>query len=170
MKKVVLSFMLAVSVFLYNDTASIREVKSENIVNDDVIADNMNVQIESQENNKEEAAIKGNEEKSKINKNDNMKTFIVTAYTAGYESTGKTKYDPTYGITASGEKVEEGITIACPKSMEFGTQVYIPFFNNTFICTDRGGAIKEGRLDVYMENLNDALEFGKRELEVKILN
>jgi hypothetical protein len=41
-----------------------------------------------------------------------MGEFKITAYTAGPESTGKRPGDPEYGITASGEKVEEWITIA----------------------------------------------------------
>lgn len=97
-------------------------------------------------------------------------TFEVTAYTAGYESTGKRPGDPLYGVTASGAKVKENHTIACPPSMEFGTAIYIPFFDNTFYCEDRGGAIVEGHLDVYMPNLQDALNFGRRKLEVLVLD
>lgn len=93
-------------------------------------------------------------------------TFTVTAYTAGYESTGKEPGDPAYGITASGTEVQEGQTIACPESMSFGTELYIPYFDETFTCEDRGSAITEGRLDVYMPDLDDALEFGVRELQV----
>ncbi|SET17519.1 3D (Asp-Asp-Asp) domain-containing protein [Salinibacillus kushneri] len=97
---------------------------------------------------------------------DEEKTFRVTAYTAGYESTGKHPGDPGYGVTASGTKVEEGRTVSCPASMDFGTKVYIPALDNTFTCEDRGGAITEGRLDVYKNDLEDALEFGVKELKV----
>ncbi|MDP5273203.1 3D domain-containing protein [Chengkuizengella axinellae] len=76
---------------------------------------------------------------------------------------------PEYGITASGKYVEEGETIACPPSMGFSTQVYIPYFDDTFTCLDRGGAISDGKLDVYMADLDDALKFGRRELEVEII-
>lgn len=95
--------------------------------------------------------------------------FEVTAYTAGIESTGKRKGDPGYGITASGKQVRENHTIACPRSMDFGTKVYIPFFDNVFTCEDRGSSITEGKLDVFMQNLTDALEFGRRKLAVQIL-
>nr|WP_053217813.1 LysM peptidoglycan-binding domain-containing protein [Virgibacillus senegalensis] len=93
-------------------------------------------------------------------------TYKVSAYTAGYESTGKQPEDPGYGITASGTEVEEGRTIACPSSFSFGTKVYIPYFDKTFTCEDRGSAITKGRLDVYMEDVEDALEFGVKELKV----
>nr|WP_323742076.1 LysM peptidoglycan-binding domain-containing protein [Salinibacillus xinjiangensis] len=94
-------------------------------------------------------------------------TFTVTAYTAGYESTGKRPGDPGYGITASGTKVKEGQTIACPKTISFGTEVYIPYFDDTFTCEDRGSAVTEKRIDVYMPEVEDALEFGVKELEVE---
>ncbi len=95
--------------------------------------------------------------------------FEVTAYTAGYESTGKNPDDKWYGITASGEPVIEGRTLACPESMPFGTPVFIPMFENVFYCVDRGSAITEGRLDIYMEDVDRALQFGRRKIEVFIL-
>lgn len=92
--------------------------------------------------------------------------YEVSAYTAGFESTGKNPGDPLYGVTASGAYVQENLTIACGPEHEFGTRIYIPYFDNEFECQDRGGAITEGKLDVYIPVLEDALEFGRRELEV----
>lgn len=100
--------------------------------------------------------------------------FEVTAYTLREEECGKAPDHPEYGITASGKYVTAWQTIAGPKSLPFGTKVYIPFFKDKpnggwFIVEDRGGAIVEGHLDVYMENLSEALNFGRRKLEVYIL-
>lgn len=95
-------------------------------------------------------------------------TYLVTAYTAGYESTGKRPGDATYGVTASGTKVQSGVTIACPRELPFGTQIYIPALNNTYICLDRGGAIKGKHIDVYINSLQKAQEFGKKYLDVII--
>ncbi|MGO4886468.1 3D domain-containing protein [Anaerobacillus sp. MEB173] len=95
--------------------------------------------------------------------------YEVTAYTAGPESTGKTPDHPAYRITASGEYVKEKDTLACPPELPFGTKVYIPYLNETFTCKDRGGAIKGKTLDIYMEQLDDALEFGRKQLEVTIM-
>jgi 3D (Asp-Asp-Asp) domain-containing protein len=97
------------------------------------------------------------------------RTFVVTMYTAGVESTGKTPSHPQYGVTASGEKVQDGVTIAAAPNIPFGTRVYIPYFGKTFTVQDRGGAIKGNRIDVYTSSLNEAINFGKRELEVVIL-
>lgn len=94
--------------------------------------------------------------------------FIVTAYTANAESTGKSPGHPAYGITASGKRVEDGVTIACPPELPFGTRVEIEGVGER-ICTDRGGAIKGKRIDLYIARLDDALEFGRQELRVRIL-
>ncbi len=92
--------------------------------------------------------------------------YEVTAYTSGYESTGKRPDHPLYGVTASGAYVQENHTIACGPEHEFGTLIYIPYFDIEFECQDRGGAITEGKLDVYFASLSEALKFGRRQLEV----
>lgn len=99
---------------------------------------------------------------------ENGAPFTVTAYTAGPESTGKEPGDPAYGITASGAEVQEGNTIACPQDLPFGTKIHIPKLNETYVCEDRGSAITNGHLDIYMEDLGDALQFGVQQLQVKV--
>lgn len=94
--------------------------------------------------------------------------YTLTAYTAGPESTGKRPGDPGYGITASGARVQEGVTVACPPSLPLGTVVEIEGLGKR-ICHDRGGAIKGKKLDVYMESLTEARQFGVQKRKVKIL-
>jgi len=94
----------------------------------------------------------------------------ATAYTEQYESCQKAPSHPAYGITASGKHVVEGRTLACPPDWEFGTRVYIPAFRNTFICEDRGGAITEGHIDIYMQEVSEALEWGRREIMVYVIS
>lgn len=88
--------------------------------------------------------------------------YNVSAYSLGDSST------PTHGITASGERVQEGRTVACPRELPFGTEVYIPSLDHTYVCTDRGGAIKSGHLDIYFEDIDEALDFGRQHIEVEI--
>jgi 3D (Asp-Asp-Asp) domain-containing protein len=95
-------------------------------------------------------------------------TFEVTAYTAGPESTGKQPGDEGYGITASGAPVRENYTLACPPSMAFGTRLEIEVVGER-VCSDRGGSIKEGRLDIYIEELKEARQFGRQRLQVRII-
>ncbi|RCX22922.1 3D (Asp-Asp-Asp) domain-containing protein [Fontibacillus phaseoli] len=90
-------------------------------------------------------------------------TYVVTAYSIGDD------YTPSHGITASGARVEDGITAACPRELPFGTRVEIEGVGER-TCYDRGGKIKGKRIDVYIPEISDALKFGKRELEVTIID
>lgn len=95
--------------------------------------------------------------------------FEVTAYTAGYESTGKRPSHPLYGITASGRQVEEGVTVAADWDiLSPGSRIFIDGVGER-IVQDRGGAIKGNKLDVYMPDLEDALIFGRQNLQVYLL-
>lgn len=123
---------------------------------------NINVKVEQKTQKEKQETIIEVEEKEVYTK---MK---ATAYTAGFESTGKNKGDKSYGITASGKVVTEGKTIACPKNMEFGTKLYVKEMKKTYVCEDRGSAITNGRIDIYIASLDEALEFGVRDVNVLV--
>ncbi len=94
----------------------------------------------------------------------------LTAYTAGYESTGKTPSHPEYGITASGAKVKANHTIAVdPKLIPLGTLVYIEGLGIRK-AEDIGSAIKGTKIDVYIPDLEEARQFGvKKNVKVYVL-
>ncbi len=97
--------------------------------------------------------------------------YMLTAYTAGKESTDKDPSHPLYGITASGERAKPWETIAADPSIAFGTVVFIPYFEDKpnhgiFVVKDRGGAIKGKHFDIYMTQLREALRFGVRRNEL----
>ena len=78
------------------------------------------------------------------------------------------------GVTASGHRIQPGDKFcAAPKSIPFGTMIDIPGYGRVPVL-DRGGAIKEGRLDVYFDDADGksgherALIWGVRNLQVKI--
>ncbi len=97
---------------------------------------------------------------------------IATGYTAGIESTGKTPSHPEYGITSSGVKVKRDLysTIAADTNyFPFGTIFYIPGYGYGVVA-DRGGAIKNIKLDLYYETVEDVYEdWGKKTLDVYII-
>jgi 3D (Asp-Asp-Asp) domain-containing protein len=95
--------------------------------------------------------------------------YEVTAYSNHVASTGKRPGDRGYGITASGKQTEEGVTVACGPDLEFGTRVEITELERTYTCEDRGGAITERHLDVYMASEKRAKQFGRQTLRVKII-
>jgi len=97
-------------------------------------------------------------------------TFEITAYTAGFESCGKLPSDPAYGITKSGAKVVENHTIAADWTvLPKGTKVMIEGSPHTYTVEDVGGAIKGKKIDIYMESLLDAQEFGRQKLKVWVV-
>jgi len=101
------------------------------------------------------------------NGGESLGCFTVTAYTAGFESCGKHPDDPLYGITATGAEVQENHTIASDWDvLPPGTRVRIEGLPYTYIVEDRGGAVKGKHIDLYIENLDDALEWGVKSREV----
>ena len=77
----------------------------------------------------------------------------------GYSSTiDQCDADPF--TTASGTRVHRG-TMACPAQYPFGTQVVIENMG-TFVCEDRGGAIKGNHFDMWFSTRGAAKEWGKQ--------
>ena len=93
----------------------------------------------------------------------------ATAYTAGYCCTGKHPDDPWYGITASGRRVEHGIVAVDRNVIPLGTRLYVENYGFA-IAADVGGAIRGMKIDLFMEDLQDALRFGRRHIYVWILD
>ncbi|HEY8343549.1 MAG TPA: 3D domain-containing protein [Calditerricola sp.] len=96
--------------------------------------------------------------------------MTLTAYTAGPESTGKWPGHPAYGITASGERAVEGVTIAVdPRVIPLGSLVYIEGLGYR-VAQDTGGAIKGNRIDVFFNDVREAIAFGvKRNVRVYVI-
>lgn len=95
--------------------------------------------------------------------NPKAKYFELTAYCACEKCCGKSD-----GITATGTKATAGRTIAVdPKVIPYGSEVIIN--GHTYIAEDCGGAIKGNRIDIYFDDHNEALAFGKQFATVYII-
>ena len=96
----------------------------------------------------------------------------ATGYTAGMESTGKTKGHPEYGITYSGVKVKRDIysTIAADlRIFPIGTILFVPGYGYGVVA-DKGGAIQGNRLDLYYETVRDVYnQWGKKKVNVYVV-
>jgi 3D (Asp-Asp-Asp) domain-containing protein len=90
-------------------------------------------------------------------------TINASAYTTAADECGKND-----GITASGVKVKENRTIACPPGFPFGVKVKIKGMG-TYVCEDRGGAIKGNHFDIYMQTKKQAFAFGRKNLLAEVV-
>ena len=90
----------------------------------------------------------------------NIGNFLLSAYCPCEKCCGKSD-----GITATGAKVQQGVTIAVdPNVIPYGTEVIIN--GHTYIAQDCGGAIKGKRIDIYFDSHTSALEFGIQSADV----
>lgn len=89
----------------------------------------------------------------------------ATAYTA--ECTGCS------GITATGVNLNNDrnakVIAVDPNVIPLGSKVHIEGYG-TYTAADTGGAINGNRIDIHMPTRGQALDFGRRSLEVTILN
>ncbi|WP_082234069.1 LysM peptidoglycan-binding domain-containing protein [Halobacillus massiliensis] len=98
--------------------------------------------------------------------NDVIKEFTAeaTAYTAS--CTGCT------GVTATGIDLnanpDQKVIAVDPDVVPLGSKVYVEGYG-TAIAGDTGGAIDGNRIDLYMPNRGDALDFGRQDVKVQVL-
>ena len=76
----------------------------------------------------------------------------------------------TNAITASGARATAWYTVAAGRGLPMGTVIYIPALSYApnggwFIVQDRGGAISNSKLDIYMNTHSAALSYGRKTLE-----
>lgn len=90
--------------------------------------------------------------------------FTATAYCPCRRCCGKSD-----AITASGERVKEGVTVAADwRVIPKGTKVIIEGMGERTV-QDKGGAIKGRRIDIYFNEHQRAKEFGRQKLKIWVL-
>jgi 3D (Asp-Asp-Asp) domain-containing protein len=96
------------------------------------------------------------------------KTFYVTA--TAY--TQRAEEGTADGITFTETRVTGGRTVAVdPKMIPLGSKLYLDFpsVKGYYIAEDIGGAIRSNRIDIYMDSLTDARNFGRQKGTVTII-
>lgn len=147
----------------YIDTLPIPEIEVVNIEQD--VANENN-----QEERESEILETANNELSKMV--EGITPIIRNLNTSSYCQCEKC-CEKTDGITASGEKATAWHTVAAGKDYKIGTIIYIPELANMpnggwFIVQDRGGAISNDKLDIYLNTHSEALQYGRKTLECYI--
>lgn len=83
-----------------------------------------------------------------------MGTFEITYYCRCAECCGKSN-----GITATGTNAQVNRTIATdPNKIPYGTKVKINGIE--YVAEDTGGAIKENKIDIFVETHQEAVQRG----------
>ncbi|MEX3714654.1 LysM peptidoglycan-binding domain-containing protein [Cytobacillus horneckiae] len=92
-------------------------------------------------------------------------TMEATAYTAACEGCS--------GVTATGinllENPDMKVISVDPNVIPLGSKVYVEGYGEA-IAGDTGGAIKGNKIDVFIPNKDDAINFGRQTLKVTILD
>jgi len=79
-----------------------------------------------------------------------------------------TAYTWTGNRTATGTWPSRGTIAVDPEVIPLGTRLHIEGYGEG-IAEDTGGAIKGEIIDLYMEDRNEALSWGRRQVEVRII-
>ena len=110
--------------------------------------------------------------------------MTATAYDLSFESCGKERSSPAYGVTSSGTRATAGRTIAVdPEVIPLGSRVKITFpekysyLDGIYMAEDTGRLIKGNKVDVFFgedkagsRTVNKlAMDFGVQDVEVEIL-
>ena len=108
---------------------------------------------------------------------------VCTAYDLSYESCEKYESDPAYGLTCTGIDLKnkshgEAMVIAVdPKKIPLGSKVLLVFpderhrkYNGTYTAGDIGGAINDNRIDVFIPDHGEALDFAVTSAQAYLLD
>lgn len=90
-------------------------------------------------------------------------TAVATAYDPGPLSCGPN----ATGRTATGVRATKGIIAVDPRVIPLGTRVFVDGYGPA-VAADTGGAIKGNRIDVCFDSRRDALNWGRRTVQVLI--
>ncbi len=99
----------------------------------------------------------------------------ATAYDLSYESCGKYPGDPAYGITYTGTHARPGVVAVDPRIVKLGSKLYVESLDGMrdygfASAEDTGSAIKGKRIDLFIENRRQALNYGVRYVRVYVLD
>lgn len=109
-----------------------------------------------------------NEDYQNLKQKEQWEEFTITAYTSNECGT----------ITYTGFELDKNyskylnVCAVDPEEIKLGSIVLVKFKNGEikpYVALDTGGAIKGKRVDLYFTDLNEAINFGRQQLEVSIL-
>ena len=103
----------------------------------------------------------------------------ATAYCLCKKCCGKSPSSPGYGYTASGIKIVPGTGMKAiavdPNVIPLGTNVYIEGLYGAWdygytVAADTGSAIKNMKIDLYMDTHEECLAWGRKQVNIYVMN
>lgn len=91
--------------------------------------------------------------------------MVATAY---YANGGGGNDINGNGITAIGLRARKGIVAVDPKVIPLGTRLYIPGYGEA-LAADTGGRIKNNRIDLCFDTLEECYGYGRRKIRVYLV-
>lgn len=95
--------------------------------------------------------------------NRNMRAISMRASAYSAFDPGNSSY------TATGSYLRKGLVAVDPRVIPLGTRLYIPGYGNA-IADDIGGAIKGNRIDLAFDSHGEAIQFGRQNITVYIID
>lgn len=102
----------------------------------------------------------------------------ATAYCLCKKCCGKSEDNPGYGVTRSGLKIVPGtgmkVIAVDPKVIPLGSKVYVEGVDGVktygyAVAADTGSAIKNKKIDLYMDSHEDTVKWGIRNMKVYVI-
>ena len=86
------------------------------------------------------------------------------------EATGYSPREPGLDFTtATGARAKRGVIAVDPRVIPLGTRVYVPGYGYA-VAADTGGAIKGARIDLCYDTVAEAIQWGRRNVTIIILD
>ncbi|ULT56807.1 SH3 domain-containing protein [Neobacillus drentensis] len=102
-----------------------------------------------------------------------LKTAVKAAAEFTVEATAYTPLESSSGMTAAGYNIRKNpnmkLIAVDPKVIPLGTKVWVEGYGNA-IAGDTGGAIKGKKIDVLLPTTKQALQWGRKNVKVRILD
>jgi len=102
-----------------------------------------------------------------------VKTAVKAAAEFIVEATAYTPFESSSGMTAAGYNIRKNpnmkLIAVDPKVIPLGTKVWVEGYGEA-IAGDTGGAIKGRKIDVLFPTVKQALQWGRKNVKVRILN
>lgn len=157
------------------ETETPEEVKEEVVeepAEEEVVVEEEEVVVEEETTVEAPQEETTKEEEVNTSSSETEEAATVAGRTVTVEATAYSLNQPSLGnITYSGIDLRENPNVIAvdPSFIPLGSRIYVPGYGE-FVAGDTGGAINGNRIDIHMTSIDSALQFGRRTIDIQILD